>query len=152
MMLPLIFLTIVTNIGSVHYQLIQLLSAPVMNKQLKIRGSWPLAVCLQFHGTDIWLYQCSHHDVLTSNNIEWLPKLIVNQSNGTILTPGCGGDWLRCVVHNFMGNAQQRLPTSWGRGWKISCPEKGDDAGRKKLKLNSKKARPCALPAALFNL
>ena len=47
-----------------------------------------------------------------------------------------GADWLRY----------------WGRGWKISCPEKGGDAGRKKkLKLNPKKARPGALPAALFN-
>ena len=39
MMLPLIFLTLVTNIGSVHYQLIELLSATVTNKQLKIRES-----------------------------------------------------------------------------------------------------------------
>ena len=42
--------------------------------------------------------------------------------------------------------------TECGRGWKISCPEKDGDAGRKKLKLNPKKARPGALPAALFNL
>ena len=39
MMLPLMFLTLVTNIGSVHCQLIQLLSLTVMNKQLKIRES-----------------------------------------------------------------------------------------------------------------
>ena len=38
MMLPLMFLTLVTNIGSVHCQLIQLLSLTVMNKQLKINS------------------------------------------------------------------------------------------------------------------
>ena len=32
MMLPLIFLTLVTNIGSVHYQLKQLLSATAGNE------------------------------------------------------------------------------------------------------------------------
>ena len=40
--------------------------------------------------------------------------------------------------------------TECGRVGKISCPEKDGDAGRKKLKLNPKKARPGALPAALF--
>ena len=51
-----------------------------MNKKLKIRGSWPLAVSLQFHGADIIPMQPSrranieqYQVIATANNqlIKW---------------------------------------------------------------------------------